>query len=131
MAFGVAKHGVNAIVYLSGAELEGANAWSLSIETQSADYLRFGSNWVERVAGANDWSGNLGAVHDQDAQKLQLAAIARTLVDLMLYPDRDDATTYFSGQAIFSFGTEVGTDAAISQTSDFVGSGSLTIVGFS
>jgi len=131
MAFGVAKHGLNGQVYISGASLEGANAWSINIEVQSAEYLKFGDSWVNRLTGARSWSGTLGAVHDQDAQKIQTAAVAGEDVALLIYPDESDTTTLYSGRAIFSFGTETGTDSAVMQSSDFVGDGALSITGFS
>jgi hypothetical protein len=131
MAFGAAVHGINGAVYISGAILDGANAWSINIETQMADYLKFGDSWVNRLAGAKDWSGNVAAVHDQDAEKLQLAAIAGEDVSLLIYPQESDTTTYYSGRAIFSFSSEGGTDAAVAQSADFSGHGALAIEGFS
>jgi hypothetical protein len=131
MAFTLAKHGINAAVFISGTQLDGANAWSLTIDQQSAEYVKFGDSWVNRVTGARDWSGNVSAVHDQDAKQLQDACTAGETVGIVIYPDGSDDTTYYSGEAIFSFGSEAGTDAAITQSSDFVGDGALDIEGFS
>jgi len=130
MAFTLAKHGINGGVYISGAALHGANAWSINIETQSAEYLKFGDSWVNRLTGARSWSGTLGAVHDQDAKQLQTAATAGEDVSLLIYPDSSASADWYSGRVIFSFGTEAGTDSAISQSADFVAHGTLSINGF-
>ena len=130
MAFTLAKHGINGAVYISGSGIEGANAWSISIETQSAEYLKFGDSWVNRLAGANSWGGTISAIHDQDAQKIQVVATAGEDVNLLIYPDSSASADYYSGRAIFSFGTEAGTDSAVTQSADFVATGSLTIGGF-
>jgi len=132
MAF-TAKHGVNGLVYVSGSggELVGASAWSVAIDTQSAEYVKFGDSWVNRVAGVNDWRASLTAWHDQDTKKLQDAAVARTAVVLTIYPDRADLTTFYTGSGIFSYTTEGNSTSVVGQTANIVGNGTLTPTGFS
>lgn len=130
MAFGAAKSGHNGLVYLSGAELEGANAWSVAINKRSAEYIKFGDTWVTNLPSVNDWAGTLGAVHDQDAKKIQTAVTATVAVALLIYPDRGDLTTYYDGSAIFSFSSDASVAAVVSQASTFLGTGTLTLTGF-
>lgn len=131
MAFGTAKHGVNGLAYVSGGEIEGASAWSVAIDTQSAEYVKFGDDWVNRVPGVNDWRASLTAWHDQDAKKLQDAAVARVAVAVLIYPDRADLTTYYNGSGIFSFTSEGNTTSVVGQTANIVGDGELSLTGFS
>lgn len=126
MAFGVAGHGVNGIIYVSGAELVGANAWSISISTNSAEYVKFGDTWLSRVVGPNDWAGTIGAVHDQDGQQLQDAACAGAAVALLIYPARTDLTAYYSGDAIFEFGSDANSTSAVAHTASFVGHSTMS-----
>ena len=42
----VAKHGKNGLIYVSGAGLEGANAWTYAIDTESAEYAKFGDDFA-------------------------------------------------------------------------------------
>lgn len=127
------KHGYNALVYVNGTELIGANAWEINIDQVggSGDYFTFGGTYVKRLAGALDWSGSLTAVHDQDAQILQARAAAQATSTLLLYPDRSDLTTYYNGSVILDFGHSVDRTAVQSQTANFSGADTLTITGFS
>jgi hypothetical protein len=118
-------------VYVSGAVIDFGNAWSVAIPHDSAEYIKFGDSWVNVLPGVNRWSGTIGATHDQDTKKLQDAATASIVVALLLYPNRSDLTTYYSGNAVFGFGHDVSVDAVSSQTADFVGDGTLTLTGFS
>jgi hypothetical protein len=119
-------------VYCSGTEVFGANTWSVSIPKDSAEYIKFGDSWVNVLPGVNRWSGSIGATHDQATKLLQDAATASIVVSLLLYPQRSDLTTYYSGNAIFSFDShDVSVDAVESLTASFVGDGTLTLTGFS
>jgi hypothetical protein len=126
-----AKHGRNGLIYISGVELYGANSWTLNISTESAEYAAFGESWKTRLTGLNDWGGSVTAWHDQDGKKLVDAAVAGAVVALAIYPDRGDLTTYASGNAIFSVDRSADMGSIISQTANFVGSGSPTHTGWS
>jgi len=130
VAFTTAVHGINGLIYISGTEIFGANSWSLAITTQSAEYIKHGDSWVDRKAGVGDWSGNLTGWHDQALDSLQDMAVARTALALLIYPLRSDLTAYYSGNAIFSFGSSSSTDAIVGISADFVSDGALAITGF-
>ena len=130
MAFTV-KAGKNGLIYVSGTEIPGANAWSISIESDAIEYSKFGDTWKGNLVGLKGWSGSIGALHDHAAKVLQDAAAAAVVVALLIYPDRTSGSTYYSGNAIFSFSSEASMDAAIGQTADFTGDGTLTPTGFS
>lgn len=123
-------HGKNGLIYVSGTQLTYANAWSIKIDTDSVEVPVFGDSWKSRLPGLNDWSGNVAGFHDQDGKTLQTAATAGVAVALLIYPKRTDLSTYYSGSAIFSFGSEGGMDAAVGASADFVGDGALTLTGF-
>lgn len=127
---GAPRHGKNGLVYVSGSEITGANAWSLSIEQDSAETPQFGDTWKKRVVGLSDWSGSLTVWDHSDSGKLQVAAYAGVTVALLIYPVRSDLTEYYSGSAIFSFGSGGDTGSAVSNTADFVGSDTLALAGF-
>ena len=130
MAF-TAQAGKNGLIYVSGTEIPGANAWSISIESDTIEYAKFGDTWKNNFAGLKGWSGSIGALHDQAAQVLQTAAAAVVVVALLIYPDRTDGSTYYSGNAIFSFSSDAGMDSPVGQSADFTGDGALTPTGFS
>lgn len=124
-------HGKNGLIYVSGTEIAYANAWDLTVDIDSAELAHFGSSWQEREAGINDWSGSITAWHDQDSKVLYDSAVAGEALALLIYPKRTDLTTYWSGDAIFSFGSSGDMGAGVGQTANFVGAASLTITGFS
>lgn len=130
MAFGTAIASVNGLIYVSGSELEGANAWSVDIDHRSAEYIKFGDAWVNNLHSIKGWSVTLGAVHDQDAKKLQDAATATTSVALLIYPNRSDLTTYYSGSGLFSFSSNADVGNAVMQAASVLGNGALTLTGF-
>lgn len=130
MAF-TAKNGKNGLIYVSGTELPGANAWSFNIESESIEYAKFGDTWKSLFSGLKGWGGSVGALHDQAAKILQDAAAYDGTVALLIYPDRTDGATYYGGNAVFSFSSEGGMDAAVGQSSDFTGTGTPSMTGFS
>ena len=130
MAF-TAKSGKNGLIYVSGTEIPGANAWSIAIESDAIEYSKFGDTWKSNFVGLKGWSGSIGALHDQAAKVLQNAAAATIVVALLIYQDRTDGATYYSGNSIFSFSSEASMDAAVGQSADFTGDGALTMTGFS
>jgi len=124
--------GRNGLVYVSGGELTYANAWELTCDQEAVGGAHFGQGWMDNDAGMKTWGGTLTAWHDQDSQKLYSAATAGTTVALMIYPNRSDLTTYWSGNAIFTgfrSGGEMG--GLVTQSCDYAGAGSLTATGFS
>ena len=123
--------GKNGLIYVSGTELPGANAWSISIESDAVEYSKFGDTWKSNFVGLKGWSGSVGALHDNAGTILQNAAAATIVVALLIYPDRTDGTAYYSGNAIFSFSSEASMDGAIGQSADFTGTGTLSATGFS
>lgn len=129
MAF-TPKAGKNGLVYVSGTEITGANAWSISIEADAIEYSKFGDTWKSNFVGLKGWSGSIGALHDQAAKVLQNAAAATAVVALLIYPDRTSNATYYSGNAIFSFASEAGMDGPVGRTADFTGDGTLSATGF-
>jgi hypothetical protein len=126
-----AKAGKNGLVYISATEIEGANAWSVSIEHDSIEYTHFGNTWKRNFSGLKGFSGSVGALHDHAADVLQDAAIADTTVALLIYPDRTDNTAYYSGSAVFSFSSEASMDGPVGRSVDFTGDNTLTVTGFS
>lgn len=123
-------HGKRALVYINASEVTPGNAWSLEVEHEVAEYSGWGDLWKNNEAGLLAWSGNISAWHDQDGQILQTAAVNDGQLPLLIYPLRTDATTYYSGSASFSFGSESSMDAVVGQSSDFTGDGALAITGF-
>ena len=130
MAF-TAKAGKNGLIYVSGTEIFGANAWSINVEHESIAYTKFGDEWQSVFSGIKSWAGSVSALHDQDSKVLETAAAYDGTCALLIYPDRLDQGTYYSGNAIFAFGSEAGMTAAVGQTASYTGSGTLTLTGFS
>lgn len=124
-------HGFNGLIYVSGTEIAGANSWAVDISNESAETPRMGQTFKERVAGQNDWSGNITGWDQATADTLADAALARVPLALLIYPDRAVATRYFSGNAIFGSSHGGGAGAAVSEDGDFVGAAALTKAGWS
>lgn len=124
------RAGKNGLVYVSGTELVGANSWSVAIDAEAIEYSYFGKIWMGNLVGLKSWSGSIEAIHDQDSELLQDAAIATILVALLIYPDNTDVTTYYSGNAIFGASPEGSMDSPVTISSDFTGDDALTMTGF-
>ena len=131
MAF-TPKHGKNGLIFVSGIELPGANAWAVNIQSDKADIPIFGDTGTRKLKGLHTDGGSITAWHDQAAKILQQAAQADVVVSVVIYPDRNILTDYYSGNAFFNLSSEAGMDAAISQSADFeCGDGSgITVTGF-
>jgi len=132
MAF-TPRHGKNGLIYVSGTELPGANAWSVNIQSDKADIPIFGDTGARKLKGLHNDGGSITAWHDEAAQILQAAAQADDDVSFLIYPSRNSLTDYYSGNAFFNFSSEGSMDAGISQTADFeCGDGSgMSVTGFS
>lgn len=127
---GAPMHGFNALIYIGATALVGGNAWGIDIGTDSAETPQFGDTWKKQVLGMKNWSGSLTAWEQGDAKLLSDAAVAATVTALKIYPNRSDATDYYSGNAIFSFGSSGDTGSAVSNTASFTGDDTLAITGF-
>jgi hypothetical protein len=122
--------GRNGLIYVSGNEIVGANAWELNVTHAAAEGTRFGFDWTERVSGIKDWAGSITALHDQETEYLYSAATQNAVAALLIYPKRSDLTTYWSGNAVVSFRANADTDGLVGHSIDFSGAGSLTSTGF-
>jgi hypothetical protein len=127
---GAPSHGRNALIYVSGIEIVGANTWSLARSTSVVATPQVGEAYVRKVAGQYEWSGSINAWDQGDANPLADAAVAQTAVALLIYPYRTTAANYYSGSAIFSFTSDGGTSAGVSENVTFDGTGALTITGW-
>lgn len=127
---GIPLHGKNGLIYISGSEITGANAWTLNIATDNVEVPQFGDTWKKRVTGMSGYSGSVTAWLHTDSKIITNAAVAGTTVAFLIYPVRTDLTDYFSGSAIFSADLGGGTSAAIGRSAAFVGNDTLTITGF-
>lgn len=127
----VPKHGKNGLIYVSGAELVGANAWTVDIATDSVELPIFGDTWKKRAAGLSGFSGTLTVWQLEDSKQLATAASAGTTVALIIYPDRESQADHYSGDAIFGFGASGGVDSGVGETATFEGDDTLYVAGFS
>jgi hypothetical protein len=126
------KAGRNGLVYVGGTEITYGNAWEINPTQGSAEGAHFGQGWVDREAGIKDWSGSISAWHDQDSKVLYSATVAGAACAILIYPDRSDLGTYWSGDALFTSMRSSGAmEGMVAQTADFSGAGSLTATGFS
>lgn len=123
-------HGKNGLIYVSGAELTGANAWTLDMGLDIVEVGKFGDTWKEHVGGLLTWSGTISAWEMGDEQELVSAATAGVAVALLIYPDNSDLTSYYSGNAVFGASTDGSTGSAVSKNGTFTGNSQLTITGF-
>ena len=128
---GAPFHGKNGLLYVSGQEITGANSWSISFDKDSVETPQFGDTWKKSVPGLAGWSGSIGAWDQGDDKILQDAAMANTSVDVLIYPNRSALTTYYNGNAIFSFSQDGSTGSAVGLSADFAGDGDLAVTGFS
>ncbi len=118
--------GVNGLIYVSGNEIAGANAWELAIEHANVEGAQFGALWTERAGGMISWSGSVTTWHDSAQRYGYLAATADSTASIVIYPTGSTLTKYWSGSAVFSYraGGDIG--SYISETLDFQGATSLT-----
>ena len=127
---GAPVHGINGLIYVSGTELAGANAWSIDSTVDAAEAPEFGDTWKKHVAGLLTWSGSLSAWEQTDNQLLFQAATAGASVALLIYPVRSTLGDYYSGNAIFAASSAGDSSSAVSKNATFTGDGTLTITGF-
>jgi hypothetical protein len=127
---GAPRSGHNALIYVSGNEIVGANSWNISISQAAIATPQVGDDYVRKVAGQYEWSGGINAWDQADAHTLWDAAKAGAAVALLIYPSRNTLTTYWSGSAIFSADSDGGTNAGVSENASFEGAGALTETGW-
>lgn len=124
-------HGVNGLVYVSGTEIAGANAWTLNIDTDILQPIAFGnSGWKSAIQGAKGFSGTINAYEQGDSKVLVDAATASASVAVLIYPTRDDLTSYYSGNAVFAANTDGNSTSVVNKNGSFTGDGALTVAGF-
>ena len=125
------RHGKNALIYVSGVEIVGANTWNIAIATGAASMPQVGEAYVRKAAGQYEWSGGINAWDQGESNPLTDAALAVTACVLLIYPVKTTLATYWTGSAIFSMSGGGGTTAGVSENATFVGAGALTPTGWS
>jgi hypothetical protein len=127
---GAPFHGIDGLIYISGVELAGGNSWSIDIENDSEEAMEFGDRWKDLLVGGRGFSGSIGAWMHLDSKLIHDCAVSGEFQSFLIYPDRDDLTSYYSGNAIFGAAASGGTGGAVARDGDFVGTGALAIAGF-
>lgn len=118
--------GINGLIYVSGNEIAGANAWELNVEHGAVEGAVFGDLWKTNQAGMMGWSGSITALHDTAQTYLYLASTQDATATLVIYPSGSTLTKYWSGSAVFSYKASGDTDKLVGESADFTGAGSLT-----
>lgn len=127
---GVPRHGINGLIYISGTELTGANAWAVNIANDAEEAIQFGGRWKKQLVGGRGWSGSINAYDHSDSKIIANAATAGQSVALLIYPTREDLSDYYSGNAVFGMASGGSTTSSVSRDGDFVGDDTLTITGW-
>lgn len=123
--------GKNALIYISGTAFTYGNQWTIDISKPTQTFGSFGDSWKSAADGIKEWSGSIAAWHDQDGKVLKSMVEASGSVAVLIYPVSSDATTYYSGNAIFASSNNQGAiDAVVSESANFTGNGTLTMTGF-
>lgn len=121
--------GKNGLVYISGTEITGANAWSLDITQPAIETPQFNDTSTKRIVALGDWSGTVDAWSHSDSKVITSAAVAGRSVTLHIYPDRSTLTAYAYGLAIFGSKNSGATNAPVARNGDFVGADNLGVFG--
>lgn len=127
---GAPFHGIDGLIYISGTELAGANSWSVNVDNDTEEAMEFGDRWKDLLVGGRGWSGSVGAWMHLDSKLIHDCAVSGNPVSLLIYPDFENLTDYYSGNAIFGASASGGTGGAVARDGDFVGTGALSIAGF-
>jgi hypothetical protein len=127
---GAPYSGKDAVIYVSGTELVGGNAWEINSSMDTVEAPEFGDTWKKHVAGLLTWSGSITAWDQGDDKLLFTAATAGVSVALLIYPDANTAGNYYSGSALFAASSSASTSAPVAKSATFTGDGALTITGF-
>ena len=123
--------GKDGLIYVSGTELVGANAWEINSSPNTNEAPEFGDTWMKHTTALLTWAGSLSAWDQGDEKLLFTAATAGISVALLIYPDRSDTSSYYSGNAIFGVDSSGSTSSTVARNGSFVGDGTLTATGFS
>ena len=127
---GAPYSGKDALIYVSGTELVGGNAWAINSTMDQIEAPEFQDTWKKHVVGLLTWTGSITAWDQADDSLLFDAATAGTSVALLIYPDVGDPTNYYSGNALFAASSNASTSSAVDKSATFTGDGALTIAGF-
>lgn len=119
-------HGVNGLIYISGNQVLGANAWNIAVSYDNAQGGAFGDTWKTTKGGLRGWTVSITALHDTGAALLYQAATAGTTATVVVYPTRSTLTRYWSGSAIFSYKANADTGSLVGESVDGTGDGTLT-----
>ena len=127
-------HGLRACVFLGDApaQLAVASGWTISINAEECEVVRFEDTWKTLLRGILSGSGSITAYHDQEAKIL--AALAQsTDADalVLLYPKCTDVTTYYMFDAFFDFEHTADVGSCQTQTAPFRVNGEVQKIGFS
>lgn len=122
--------GKDGLIYVSGTELVGANAWEINSSPNTNEAPEFGDTWMKHTTGLLTWSGSISAWDQSDEKTLFTAATAGTSVALLIYPNRSSLTDYYSGNAIFGVDSSGSTSSTVARNGSFTGDGTLTAAGF-
>ena len=126
-------HGIAACVYMGAGpdKLAVASGWTINISGEECEVVRFEDTWKTLLAGVKSGSGSITAYHDQEAKILADFAQLTTDVDVLLYPDCTDATTWYSFSAFFDFEHTADVGSCQTTTAPFRVNGSVAKNGFS
>ena len=127
---GAPYSGKDAMVYVGGVKLVGANAWEINSTNEVSEAPEFQDTWKKHVTGLLTWSGTITAWDQADDKILFTAATGGASVGLIIYPDAGTTANNYSGNALFAASSSGSTSAAVAKNGDFTGDGTLTITGF-
>jgi hypothetical protein len=127
---GAPYSGKDGLIYVSGVEVYGANAWEINSSPEANEAPEFGDTWKKNTVGLLTWSGSITAWDQSDDQTLFTMATAGVSVALLIYPNLGSATDYYRGNAIFGVDAAGSTASSVSRNGSFIGDGALTAAGF-
>jgi len=131
MADDRAIHGKNAKIIIDGTDLEGPNAWDISLSTDAVETDDFGDVWKANVPGISSASGSISGWQWQNKRVLMDAVTGQAALTIFLYPDSDDLTNYWTCSAVFGgYSGSGSTSAAVAGSATWVSDGTLTATGF-
>ena len=128
---GAPYSGKDAIIYVGGTKLVGANAWEINSTNEVSEAPEFQDTWKKHVTGLLTWSGTITAWDQADDKVLFTAATGGSSTALLIYPDDSVPANYYSGNALFAASSSGSTSAAVAKNGDYTGDGTLTVAGFS
>lgn len=127
---GAPFHGKQGLIYVSGVEIVGANAWTIDMARDTVEVPQLGDTWKKAAGGLLGWSGTITAWEQGDEMTIIDASTSVASVALLIYPTKDDTADFYSGNAFFGASSDGSTGSGVSKNGTFVGDGTLTITGF-